>query len=687
MKFRDILIGTAAILSAVSGVIPAQAQAQTPAGHMQGVKTDRLYVGANYQPVDRTPKQITQDIALMKKAGFTVVRMGDLSWDYFQPAEGVFTFEAFDKVMAEMHAAGIKVIVDIPGQPAPMWLHKKYPGVDLVTQNGTRLYAAERYMDNTSDPDYQRLVAELAEAMTKRYGKHPATIAIGYNNEIGNGFMSYSEADKDRFVVWLKKKYGNLESLNKAWATQRWSRTLTDWDQIELPYGDGPGPFERYLDLRRYWSEVTIHNLMILENARRRNAPDKPAISNLWDSSGRKGFDYLSTYKDYVTHGSHGFYNGDAISGGYETMMMRGASPNPSWYVEFQAGGGGYYGYKGRSRMWAHFGLVNGAQGLLAWTFNSHRGGEEQALFGLVDHDDTPSWKLDEWGGIAKEFKMMEKMGFPRQLKPEVAIAYSFEAKVASAPKSWSNTVAQYYTTDYMVHAHNAFSPVYNDNIDVSVINIGPEDLSRYKMVVVPGIYLMDQAAADNIRKYVKNGGTVIMTAMSDKVDETNQWFSTPLPGRLTDVFGLTTKEFYRSWGPLTGKLGETDFSTTINFYEVLEPTTAKVLGRITNVEGSPPIATVNTYGKGKAIYVATPAQPSIMKPLYQSLYAQVGIVPGPKTPEGVYARTVNGRTLYVNASYGPKDVVLDGKKTGLLSGKTYTGTLHLPADGVELIE
>jgi len=203
----------------------------------------------------------------------------------------------------------------------------------------------------------------------------------------------------------------------------------------------------------------------------------------------------------------------------------------------------------------------------------------------------------------------------------------------------------------------------------------------------VPGDYLMDQASADNIRTYVKNGGTVIMTAMSDKVDETNQWFGTPLPGRLTDVFGLKTREFYRNSAPLTGKIGDSEFKSTINFYEVLEPTTAQVIGRISNVPDAPPIATVNRFGKGQAIYVATPAQPAVMQPLYRSLYAQLGIEPGPKTPEGVYARVVNGRTLYVNASYGPRDITIDGKKTSLLTKNSYDGTLHLEADGVELLE
>ncbi|HMA49185.1 MAG TPA: beta-galactosidase, partial [Magnetospirillaceae bacterium] len=170
--------------------------AQDAAGHPDWPGAGQLFVGTCYQPVDRSPEQIHRDIALMKQSGFTVVRMGDLSWDYFEPAEGVFDFKPFDAVMDEMAANGIKVILDIPGLPAPQWLHHHYPGVDLVTAAGTRLDPAERYMDDISDPDYRRLAVDLADALTKHYAKHPALFAIGYDNEIGNGFMSYSEADR-----------------------------------------------------------------------------------------------------------------------------------------------------------------------------------------------------------------------------------------------------------------------------------------------------------------------------------------------------------------------------------------------------------------------------------------------------------------------------------------------------------
>ncbi len=688
MKLVDIKSNvkkTFLALAMAAALAPAGAQAQGQPGHPNWPGAGQLFVGTCYQPVDRSPAQVKRDIALMKQAGFKVVRMGDLSWDYFEPSEGKFDFKTFDDIMDQMHAAGIKVILDIPGLPAPLWLHHKYPGANLVTQQGTRLDPAERYMDNISDPDYKREVARMADTLTRHYAKHPALLAIGFDNEIGNGFMSYSEADRKRFIGWLQKKYGSLAALNKAWATQRWSRRVGDWDEVRLPYADGPGPYERQLDLRRYWSDVTIDTLKNLDAVRARNTPDKPAISNLWDSAPRKGFDYLSSYRQYANYGAMGFYPGEPVGSGFEALMMKGGMDTPIWFNEFTAGGGGYYGTKGRSRMWAHFGLLLGAQSVLAWTYNSHLGGEEQALFGLLDHDDRPSWKLGEFATIATEFGKLQTMGFPRITKPKVAIAYSFENMVATNPAGPSNTPKQYLTTPYLEQAHQAFEPLFKDNIDVAVINIAHEDLSRYSLVVVPGMYLMDQASTAALRQFVANGGTAIMTAYSDKVNENNQWYDTPLPGRLTDVFGLRTNEFYNA-GALTTTLGGQELKAANGNYEVLEPSTAQVMARFSNVEGTPPSITINRFGKGRAIYVATTAQVAIMRPLYRQLYASLGIAPGPKTPDGVYARAVEGRVLYVNSSGDGKDVEIDGAGSDLFTGKRWSGTLHLEPLGVALL-
>ena len=671
---------------AAASITSIAAVAQNAPVHSNWPGPGQLFVGTCYQPVDRSSDQINNDIAIMRNAGFNVVRMGDLSWDSFEPSKGRFNFEWFDNIMDKMQANGIKVILDIPGLPAPVWLHRSYPGVDLVTQNGTRLPPAERYMDDISDPDYIREVGILADALTKHYAHHPALVAVGYDNEIGNGFMSYSEADRQRFIKWLKSRYSTVSALNEAWATQRWSRHLNSFEDVDLPLGDGPGPSERYLDLHRYWSDVTVARLRELDAIRAQNMPDTPSISNLWDTATRKGFDYLASYKSYVSYGAEGFYPADAISGALGAALVKGDLSTPIWFNEFTAGGGGFYGTPGRSRMYANLALLIGAQAVLAWTFNSHHGGEEQALFGLVDHDDTPSWKVNEFASIASEFKKLQKYGFPRYPHPEVAIAYSFDSFIDSHPNGPSNTTLQYFKPSYAEQVQGAFEPLFRNNIDVAIVNIGHADLSPYKLVVVPADYLMDPAGAKAIREYVSSGGTLLMTALSAKVNQQGQWFRTPLPGLLSDVFGMKTNAFYDADSPLAFILGTEHIATEVTRYEVLEPSTATVISRLSNVPDHPPAITANRYGKGTAIYLATISAASVMGPVLRYTYKVAGIEPGPTTPNGVYARVVEDRTLYVNTTPQEMTIRIAGKKTGILSNRVYDGIVILGPFGADLI-
>jgi beta-galactosidase len=485
----------------------------------------------------------------------------------------------------------------------------------------------------------------------------------------------------------LKAKYGTVANLNQVWATQRWSRHLNSFDEVQLPYADGPAPPERYLDLRRFWSDVTISVLEDLERVRQRNVPHLPAVSNLWDTAGRRGFDYLTTFKKYVSYGAEGFYPGTPLDVSVGALLVKGDLSNPVWFNEFITGGGGNYGGpKGSIRMWAYLGLIDYGQAFLAWTFNTHRGGEEQALFGLIDHDGTPSWKYAEFQQIASEFAKLQSLGFPRQRKPEVAIAYSFESLIASHPPGPSNTARQYFTVDYTGQVTAALQPFFEDNIDVAFVNVGHSALD-YKLLVIPADYLMDAASAEAIRNYVRNGGTAIMTALSAKVDENNQWFDTPLPGRLSDVFGIRTAEFYRpATPPEIGLNGKTE-KASIGFYEVLEPRTAKVMAAFTNTPGNSPAITVNNYGKGRAIYVAVPAQMEVLAPLVRSLYSGLAIGKGPETPAGVYARVLEARTLYVNTTGEEKTVRIGGSKRGLISGKSYEGVMRLKPYDADLLE
>lgn len=177
------------------------------------------------------------------------------------------------------------------------------------------------------------------------------------------------------------------------------------------------------------------------------------------------------------------------------------------------------------------------------------------------------------------------------------------------------------------------------------------------------------------------------MTAFSAKVDEHGQWFDTPLPGRLSDVFGLRTSQFYSPAYMPEFELGGQTAKASIRYYEVLEPQTAQTLATFSNIPGHPPAVTVNRYGKGQAIYLAAPAQSSLIGPIVRSLYEPLGIQPGPKTPEGVYARVIDGRTLYVNTTDEEKDVTVGIKAHGVLSRQSYDSEMKLGPYQVELVE
>ena len=54
-------------------------------------------------------------------------------------------------------------------------------------------------------------------------------------------------------------------------------------------------------------------------------------------------------------------------------------------------------------RMYAFLTFAYGSQAVLAWTWRSMLGGEEQYLFGLLDHDGEPGFKYYEMKQIAAD--------------------------------------------------------------------------------------------------------------------------------------------------------------------------------------------------------------------------------------------------------------------------------------------
>src|SRR5512133_2594495 len=148
-------------------------------------------------------------------------------------------------------------------------------------------------MEDVGDPNYQKYALRFTDAISKRYANHPALLAFGIDNESGDGPISYSETVRQRFITWLKNKYSTIDKVNKAWAGQRWSRRLNQWDEIVLPVATHTSDVaEKMLDFRRFISDEVNGILFKVLDVVHTNAPGALTNTNAWYYSSLKYFDY-----------------------------------------------------------------------------------------------------------------------------------------------------------------------------------------------------------------------------------------------------------------------------------------------------------------------------------------------------------------------------------------------------------
>jgi beta-galactosidase len=661
---------------------------------MHPVNAQKLFVGANYHPHDNKDlAKIKTDIQLMQAAGFNVVRMGHLAWDSYEPSDGRFDFEWFDQVMDMMHQAGIMVILDIAIRPAPIWLHRKFPSIDIVDANGDVQYPNHRYMEDVGDSNYQQYAVRYATALSRHYGHHPALLAFGIDNESGDGRISYSETARQRFIAWLQQKYTDIDNLNNAWATQRWSRKLDQFEEVGFPVAthatDVP---ERMLDFRRFVSDEINQLLFKVIDAVNINAPNALLNTNAWYYSTTKYFDYSRiAYSGKMTREGCGFYPGPSLKTNYGIMnalfgisRIQFESTNPFWCSEFTT----MTAVPNAIRKQAYSTLLYGNQMVCGWTWQSMQAGEEQYLEGMIDWDGIPNRKYDEYKAIATEFKKIEKF-FPYKPQAEVGLAFSFPSQIASS----------YFPEQHDNQLQACFDMFFWRNMDARIVEITQSPL-HYKLLIVPGVTVMDEITADKIREFVKNGGTVIMTSNSAVVDPRGQVYTTTRPGLLSDVFGIRIGSYEEtenmnelSERSFTGKKLELSYKgkpidTESARFDIIETKGAEILGSISSLDKDYPIITSNTYGNGKAIYVGLPAKGETLDALLDDLIVALGIKKGPDVPPGVMARQIDSNHfLYLNASNESKEIHITGKSRSMLNDKEYSGNFTIAPNEPEFIE
>jgi beta-galactosidase len=218
-------------------------------------------------------------------------------------------------------------------------------------------------------------------------------------------------------------------------------------------------------------------------------------------------------------------------------------------------------------------------------------------------------------------------------------------------------------------------------------------DLSGYPLVVVPALYLMTEAAGRNLRSYVENGGTLVVSYFSGIVDEHDAVHPGPYPGALRDVLGLTVEEFspllsgerVRITGP-----GGAELTADVWTEFVVERGAEAVWTYADGPAAGRPAVTRHRLGQGTAWYVSTRLGAGELDPILATASEDAGIAPRTGIPYGVEVVSREGDTgsylFAINHTADDAKVALDAPGTELLTGERATGHLAVPAGAVRVV-
>lgn len=633
-----------------------------------------------YMPYDRLDK----DIAMMKDAGMTVVRVGESSWGLFEPQEGKFRFEWMDTILDKFHAAGIEVILGTPTYSIPAWLAHKHPEVLSEKMNGEKSHYGIRQNMDFTNPTYLFYSERIIRKMLERYAKHPAVIGYQVDNELEARGVN----NRDYFIGfrnYMKDKFGgDLDLLTKEWGMNYWGMNINTWEEFYERDGvtspSYKNEWERYN--RKRIADFLNWQCDIVNEYKR---PDQfvthcfmPAFHNVDQVESFRQMEYPAIN---VYHGVQDGQDGQLIA--YAGDYMRTVAGNNYLITETNAQGTGWdsksqyppYDNQLRQNVYSHY--ASGANMVEYWHWATLHYGQETYWRGVIGHDLQPNRVYREFQRTARELEKIGSDIVNLKKNNKVAILYGHDSHHALTFMPYHNGGGYPVDANYPVDlVHKA---LYFQNIETDIVPCDRmRDFSKYSMLVIPPLYVADDSLLMSIDKFVKDGGYVVMMHKSGYCNEHSAVRSVPAPGPLRDACGFYYQE-YSTIGNMKLKdnvFGLGDRNSINTWYEFLVPETAKPLAYGDHpFFGQWPVITENSYGKGKLYYIGAYPSQELLDKIVRMAAVEKGIIADDEHRFPVIMRSgVNGqgRTLdYVfNYSGAPVNVVYDrGRAVNLLTG------------------
>lgn len=652
--------------------------------------------GVCYYPEHWEPSRHASDIRRIAAAGFDYIRIGEGAWSYWEPEEGRYQFELFDRVIDLCRKHKVKVVMGTPTYAAPAWVADEYP--EVLRWNHERIpmaHGSRRNLNYTS-PKYYDLSDKLVTALAEHYKGERQIIGWQLDNEFNCHMdVSYAPSDTVAFRQWLEEKYKTLEALNKAWGTAFWSQTYTNWEQIDLPH---PTPTwknpSQLLDETRFISDCVVRFAARQAEILRKHDP-KWFITHNALFANINPVDLMGVL-DVFSQDQYPHFSGVGDWGWASSSLMQSRAMSfPFGVLEQQSGPGGQMGYllrtprPGQIREWAWQAVAHGAGFLSYFRWRTCPYGSEQHWHGLLDPDDRDNRRLAEAKRTGEEFHGLSREFLNAPPVKCVAVMRDFEN---DANERRINT----YTKGGNGEAWRWMSELAMRHLPTDMLWQNAE-LAGYRVLAAPHFKIVDRAFVAKLEKFVRGGGVLVIGAQSGSKDGNCHLVEMPMPGLLAGLAGLEVED----WTTLE----EAD-RRNARFYdgtevpmqalvERLKPTTAKVLATWATGDSllaQAPAITENRVGKGKVIYVGGYLPREGVQSVLGYLADDLGLSPTVQASDRVEAVVRQGVKkqwhVLINHAEHPQRV------TGLPAGKhTQDGSfdehggLTLPAYGVAVIE
>lgn len=595
---------------------------------------DELLYGAayydEYMPYDR----LDTDVAMMKKAGINLVRIAESTWSTLEPQEGVFDFGHIDRVLAAMGEAGIHVIVGTPTYAVPSWMEKKHPDIMVTTRNGRSLYGARQIMDITNKA-YLFYCERVIRKLMEHVKDHPAVIGYQIDNETKHFGTASPEAQKE-FLGYLKEKFhDDVEEMNREFGFNYWSNAVHSWEDFPdvrgTINGSLAGEYEKFQ--RKLVTDFLGWQAGLVREYKRE---DQFITHNL--DFGWKGGSYgvqpdvnhfhvakcLDVAGCDIYHPSQGKLTGAEIAFGGD--LTRSLKQNNYYVLETQAQGfPSWTPYDGQLRLLAFSHLASGADMVEYWHWHSLHNACETYWKGLLSHDFAENQTYREAVTIGRDFQKLGKSLIHLQKENRIAMLVSNESLTGLKLFPVGGGI------EYNDVVRWLYDALYEMNYECDFISPEYEKLSDYRAILMPAFYCAPEDTLLRLKEYVREGGLLIGTFKSCFTNENVKVYHDTQPHILRECFGVSYDQFTAAENTgLSGKYCRTDEGEMAEgFMECLrtEGGTA-VLSYVHDNWGQYAAAVVNSYGKGRGVYLGCKFSKALLKKLLRDIMETAGITP-----------------------------------------------------------